>query len=194
MRRSVVLAVFAVCLPQLGFAQTNEPKWISDSITGCRVWDYLQPNGLFRWTGSCQNGMAQGPGSLRWFKDGKPNGVYEGVWQDGKLTGRAVVVTGDGSLYVGEWRDGQPNGHGIWDFQSGIRYEGDLHDGTVTGFGVATALNGGRYEGQWRDGMPNGEGHLVAPDGSVYDGMWINGCFKDGKKVAGVGIEPSSCH
>ena len=49
-----------------------ESGWITDSISGCRVWtDDLDPNLSVTWTGSCKDGLAEGQGTLKTFQDGK---------------------------------------------------------------------------------------------------------------------------
>ena len=111
------LFVFAVliCLLALSnFGQADQPGWMADAQTGCRVWNARpQPNERVTWSGACQNGFAQGEGVEQWFQNGQPSIRYEGEFRHGKHNGHGVQTFADGSRYEGEFRDGTRNGYGI---------------------------------------------------------------------------------
>ena len=60
-------------------------NWLADAKTGCKIWDGVPEAGeSVSWDGPCQDGLASGPGTLLWFKDGKANGSYVGERVAGK--------------------------------------------------------------------------------------------------------------
>ena len=190
-----ILAAFALCLPQPGFAQVDVPYWITDSRTGCRVWNSYPhpPNEAVSWSGSCVNGMAQGPGVVQWFKDGKPSEGGHVEFRNGKMNGHGVYTAEDGSRYDGEMRNNMANGHGIATLANGSRYEGEYRDNKRNGRGLQTYANGDRYEGEWHDHKSNGAGKLTFVSGEVYNGFWTEGCFRDGNRRAALEVALSSC-
>lgn len=67
-----------------GAGSADAAGWIADAQTGCRVWSAQpEPTESVSWSGSCANGLAQGQGTLQWFKNGKPNGHSMGEFRDG---------------------------------------------------------------------------------------------------------------
>jgi hypothetical protein len=144
----------------------NAGEWVADKL-GCQIWN---PNPQLEesvtWSGSCTNGRAEGPGTVRWSKGDTIAETDEGEWHDGRQT---------------------KNGVQTW---SGGRYEGELADGEPNGRGVLT-LQKLRYEGEFRGGKPNGSGTLTAGAQSVR-GSWKDGCLQGARK-ASVGIPLSAC-
>ena len=193
MRLSVLIIVGLLTLANVAHAQSPQAGWIADAKTGCRVWNsYPDANLTVTWTGACVRGIAQGKGVLRGFEDGKPIGVYEGEYRDGKRTGHGVIVWANGDRYEGDWRDDNANGHGVYVSANGDRYEGDFRDDKRTGHGVIVWANGGRYEGDWKDNQANGVGRLTVSNGT-YNGVWTAGCFKDGNRRASIGVDLATC-
>jgi hypothetical protein len=160
------LAVWFAAL--LLVAPASAGDWISDNRMRCRVWN---PNPTAQesasWSGSCEDGFAQGEGVVQWFRNGLPLERNEGSWMRGRQVGHGVQV----------WTTG--------------RYEGDVRDGMPHGHGVLV-LGDARYEGEFSDGKPNGAGILRNPKG-VFEGIWKSGCFRSGNRIASIGVEVSSC-
>ncbi len=180
----------------------TKAQWYETNRTGCQIWNpgpgAQETNG---WSGTCQDGKADGQGTLVWnyiFKGDRKQGSYEGgylagnlhgrgvyTWdggdryeggfKDGKATGQGVLTYANGGSYEGDWRDSQYHGRGVLTYADGYRYEGDFKDGKQSGQGVATFADGHRYEGDWRDDDFNGRGVLTSPNGDRYEGD-----FKDG--------------
>jgi hypothetical protein len=101
------------------------PGWSTDARTGCRVWNSNpEPGETMSWNGACQGSLAQGRGVLQWFKDGKPNGRYEGDYRDGKVNGRGVYSWASGTRFEGEFRDDRPDGPGTLTQSNGTVYSG----------------------------------------------------------------------
>ena len=107
----------------------------------------------------------------------KPNKVYEGEIEDGKMNGQGTLRLADGSVYEGEWKDGNMHGKGTYTSSYGSVYEGEWKDDKKHGKGKLTFSNGDVYEGEWKDGKMNGKGKMTYSNGSVYEGKW-----KDDKK------------
>jgi hypothetical protein len=158
---AIVLAGSSMALP----ARAGE--WAADAKTGCQVWNpNPQLDEVVTWSGLCNNGRAEGPGTVHW------------------TTGEIAVETDEG-----EWHDGRQAGKGTQSWQSG-HYDGDIADGEPEGTGILTLRNL-RYEGQFRHGKPNGSGTLTARSEAV-SGIWKDGCLQ-GKRKASVGIPLSAC-
>ena len=216
--RTGMIAAAALVLVALAptTGQAAEPGWTADPQTGCRVWNAApKGNETISWSGRCQSGVAQGPGVMQWFEDGKPSERDEGEWRDGKMIGRGVTAWANGNRYEGEFRDGQRSGRGVYTWANGNRYEGeyrddkrnghgveiqadgsrydgDYRDGHRDGHGIQTFANGDRYEGQFRNGRPDGPGKYTS-SGGVFEGVWNHGCFKDGNRWAAVDIDSAAC-
>jgi hypothetical protein len=111
-------------------ADLKGAHWIADASTGCRVWDANPVAGeSIKWTGACQNNLAQGRGALQWFKDGKLAAQYEGDVRDGKANGRGIFSWVSGGRYEGEFRDDRPNGAGTFRHATGRTYSGPWTNG-----------------------------------------------------------------
>lgn len=165
----VVTALAALALP--ASAQTVQPRWIGDPTTGCRVWNSApEPGDSISWSGDCRDGLAQGRGTLQWFKDGKPASRFDGQFRDGVLDGR-----------------------GVYTFANGARYEGEYVEDLRHGWGVLTETDGSRYEGEWRHGLPNGSGSFRDVTGAVVSGTWTKGCLREGDRVATVLTTRRAC-
>jgi hypothetical protein len=141
---------------------------VADPHSGCKVWNPHPVGGeTVDWSGSCVDGLAQGPGSLQWMRDGR------------------VMEKDDG-----EWNQGRQTGPGTQDWNSG-RYQGELAGGEPSGQGVMT-LQRARYEGAFRDGKPNGRGTVTNLEG-VFKGIWKDGCLADGKRKITFAVSSAAC-
>ena len=90
------------------------PGWVTDPKTGCRVWEPSPQGETVSWSGPCENNLAQGRGVLQWFKDGKPNGRYDGEVSGGKMNGRGLYTFPNGDRFDGEYRDGVRSGRAVY--------------------------------------------------------------------------------
>ena len=200
-------------------AETQQPGWIADVQTGCRVWNLTpdpSPNTTVTWSGPCTEGAAQGQGILQWFVDGKPdqryegefraglangrgvllftNGArYEGEFKDGRFNGHGVYAGADRGRYIGDYRDGKAHGRGVFSWPTGARYEGEFRNGKQNGHGIFTSAEGHCYEGEYRDNKPNGVGTFKLVDGQEFSGTWSNGCLAQGDDWAAVGVSKEQC-
>lgn len=159
----------------------------------CRIVDTSATAGATAtWEGPCKDGYAEGNGSLLWFKDGKPQDIYEGQlvrgvpngqghlftaakvhyiggFSDGKLKGAGTRVDSEGRKLVGNFDAGHPVG--IVDYRSkeDNRYHGgwDAEQDAPSGQGTMDYALGGRYEGQWQGGAGVGTGTVTYPNGII---------------------------
>jgi hypothetical protein len=165
--RSVAAAALSACL-LVAARNAYAGEWIADAQSGCRVWDpNPQLTETVAWSGSCANGLAEGPGTVQWLKGSVAIETDQGEWRDGRQAGKGTQT----------W----PTGH----------YEGELADGEPNGRGVLT-LQKLRYEGEFRDSRPNGIGSLTE-GGDTVQGVWKDGCLQGGGRKASIGIPLSAC-
>ena len=108
-----VLVALALLLPTTALAQNAPPSlppgWITTSNQSCKVWNpEPQPKETVTWSGGCKDGLAVGQGKLEWFVDGKPDAIFEGVYNTGKRNGPGVIIMPDGRRQQGMWIDDKP--------------------------------------------------------------------------------------
>jgi MORN repeat len=160
-----VTALLAVIV--IGVAPTHAGTWVVDTKSGCQVWNpNPQLDESVSWSGSCDNGRAEGRGIAQWSRNGKPGETDEGEWRNGRQVNKGTQSWSTGR-YEGELSDGEPNGHGVLTLQKL------------------------RYEGEFRNGRPNGFGTLTTESESVR-GTWKDGCLQ-GSRRASIGVPLSAC-
>ncbi|KAJ3672951.1 hypothetical protein LUZ60_006325 [Juncus effusus] len=124
--------------------------------------------------------------------------VYEGDWDQNKITGKGRVVwrsgasyegevcggflegSGtfkgtDGSIYDGCWKLSKYYGMGTKVYESGDSYEGFWKEGLQEGLGKYSWTNGNTYLGNWKAGKMSGKGVLKWSNGDIYNGFWKDG-------------------
>jgi hypothetical protein len=109
------------------------------------------------------------------------DGVYEGGWKSGRMSGQGKLSFEDGEEYNGSWMNGLRHGEGQQIFADGSTYEGSYFRGLRNGYGKATFPNGDKYEGFWRGNMLDGEGVYTFSDGGSITGTWRKGKLRIGK-------------
>eukprot|EP01062_Namystynia_karyoxenos_P028127 TRINITY_DN21375_c0_g1_i1.p1 TRINITY_DN21375_c0_g1~~TRINITY_DN21375_c0_g1_i1.p1 ORF type:complete len:373 (+),score=114.99 TRINITY_DN21375_c0_g1_i1:120-1238(+) len=107
-------------------------------------------------------------------------GVYEGDWEDDKMSGFGVLHLKTGNSYEGNFADNKFEGWGKLRWKSGKVYEGQLRAGVMCGKG-RLACDEGIYEGEFYDNQMNGRGTMHFANGDIYTGefraglMWGQG-------------------
>jgi hypothetical protein len=150
-----------------------DPKFLDSDRSNCQVWDAMpQRNETVTWSGSCENGKAQGVGVA--------------TWQYTDRTGQPQTETYSGALQAGK-----PNGRATIHFADGAGYDGEYQDGMKSGYGVYTGKND-KYAGEWKNGKPNGLGTYTDGEGS-YTGQWKDGCLDGKDEVIAVGNSLDEC-
>jgi hypothetical protein len=126
--------------------------WIADASTGCKVSNPKpEPNESIRWKGKCKNGLAEGKGTLEWFKGGQPYSVSTGNFREGKLHGHVIYHSANGGFYEGETVNDKKDGHGIVRWVNGDSYEGEFVNDSRTGHGTYRYADGRIESGIWRN-------------------------------------------
>ena len=105
--------------------------WVADPKTGCKIWDAApDPAEKITWSGKCEDGMADGDGTLQFYIGNDPAARYEGEMRNGRSDGHGVNVEPDGTRYEGGWRNNAANGQGVYT-KAGVRYEGMWFNGCL---------------------------------------------------------------
>ena len=108
--------------------------------------------------------------------------VYAGDIADGKLTGSAQIVYGNGDKYSGHVDDGRKSGSGTYSWSNGASYEGDWSNDRMNGNGTyryPTGKAGYKITGSFSDGQPDGECQYYTDSSKSYKTDWRNGvCVK----------------
>jgi len=97
-------------------------------------------------------------------------------------------------IYEGEFRNGMMTGKGYFSFYNGDKYTGEFLNSTMTGYGCYTTMEGTKLIGHFDDGVCNKHGKKIYPDGTVYIGEFLNDIEhgkgmlirKDGTSIKGI--------
>jgi hypothetical protein len=82
----------------------RDPHWIKDAVSNCWAANpHPEPGETITWTGACQNGLINGPGTLTWYLNGKAEDRDEGNFARGELAGHGRVSFPDGAVFEGEF-------------------------------------------------------------------------------------------
>jgi hypothetical protein len=153
-------------------AEAASTGWVKDA-RGCRVLvGNTTSDTTVQWSGQCQAGYAEGPGSLTLFSAGVKRFVTEGHLRAGQVEGFGRYQSVTGARYDGEFRGGLRNGQGTFIWPDGSRYIGEWLNGKRSGRGVFHWTNGARYEGEWRNDQKSGQGKMVGPNGEQFEGVF----------------------
>ena len=127
--------------------------------------------GVTAWSGACPDGLAQGPGELR-FANGN---VAEGPYVDGKQHGQWVLRFADGNVLEGPYVDGKAHGQWVHRIADGGVHEGPYVDGNRHGQWVHRIADGGVHEGPFVDDKRHGQWVARFADGTVAEGPYVDG-------------------
>jgi hypothetical protein len=158
--------------------KADEPprQWAFDTSNGCKVWN-AEPIGsdiTVHWSGRCENGLAQGPGTVRWLSNNKQVAELSGTMEQGKLRGHTSGVEEPGNRFDGMYIDSLPEGQGKASFADGSTYSGQWHRGRQLGYGVMTFPPA---HPQYQDLLKNGKGSRVENGIYVLRGWWEGKTF-----------------
>jgi hypothetical protein len=161
---------------------TNPPfiyaqeAFIRDS-QGCGVYNqHPKPGEQITWSGDCQGGLAQGPGTVQWLVNGNLQSTEIAQFKNGKTFGHATITSVDGTRTDLEFHDGKVT-HAKTQFANGNKSEWDFPQGDNLGRGTFVWADGTIYKGDWLDGHFNGRGVTQKPDGAKYMGEYKNDRF-----------------
>lgn len=162
--------------------------------------EIVQNGGVY--FGDVKGMIPHGKGKYRWSISGT---VYEGDWEEGKMTGIGKITWSsgisyegdfcggflngfgtmtnpDGSTYVGSWRLNIQHGFGRKKYSNSDIYDGSWKEGAHEGSGKYAWSNGNMYIGNWKGGVMCGRGVMKWTNGDLFDGYWSNG-YRHGSGV-----------
>ena len=141
----------------------------------CYVWNpSLDEGATVTWTAGCNEGFAQGTGTLRWAWD-EGESSSEGLLRDGQRHGNWVQRYSDGTVYEGPYVDGKKHGNWVGRYANGMIFEGPYVNGKRHGNWVQRFVSGLVQEGPYADGKRHGNWVLRLSDGGVQEGPFVDG-------------------
>ncbi|XP_058191801.1 phosphatidylinositol 4-phosphate 5-kinase 8 isoform X2 [Rhododendron vialii] len=152
-----------------------------DSYVGNFKGIFPHRRGRYTWSdgtvyeGEWEEGKMTGKGQIFW-----PSGAtYEGDFSGGYLHGFGTLTCSDGSIYRGDWRMNVQHGLGRKEYCNSDVYDGSWKEGVYEGSGWYSWSNGNTYIGNWKGGKMCGRGVMKWENGDRFDGFWLNG-FRHG--------------
>ncbi|XP_076947467.1 phosphatidylinositol 4-phosphate 5-kinase 7-like [Bidens hawaiensis] len=128
--------------------------------------------------GCWEQGKMTGNGRIAWSSGAS----YEGDFSGGYLDGFGKLTSRDGSIYIGSWRLNNKHGLGRKQYSNSDVYDGCWKEGVHEGNGKYAWCNGNMYLGNWKGGSMCGRGVMKWLNGDLYDGYWLNG-YRHGSGV-----------
>ena len=139
--RACLAAALSVALLIASAAHAQQPGWIADPRTGCRVWNESPvADEHISWSGPCVKDIANGRGTLQWFHRKKPTDRYEGELVNGREEGQGTYFWDTGARYEGAWRDGKAHGYGTRTSKEGQTFTGQYVNGCFSSDGRRAAV------------------------------------------------------
>lgn len=158
-------------------AQPEAPRhWAADTSNGCKVWSPEPIGGeiTVRWSGPCENDLAQGPGTVRWLNNTKQVAELTGTMVRGKLRGHTTGVEEPGNRFDGMFIESLPEGEGKASFADGSIYNGEWHRGRQLGYGIMTFPPA---HPQYQEMLRDGKGRKAENGAYVLRGWWEGKTF-----------------
>ncbi len=168
MRQKLFFSIIFIILCSNIGAQTYtlEDKWV-DCGNNVQLLDpYYSPGVSFQWTGSSENGKADGYGVAIKYKHGKFESKYEGTYKQGIREGHGTFTHADGSVKTGTFVNGQLMGQGSMFTDDGHSYEGCFVNYRMHGKGIIRFANGASFVGIVADDAPH-TGTFTDYDGTI---------------------------
>ncbi|KAI7749148.1 hypothetical protein M8C21_001213 [Ambrosia artemisiifolia] len=128
--------------------------------------------------GCWEEGKMTGDGRITWSSGAS----YEGEFSGGYLDGFGKLTTPNGSIYIGSWRFNNQHGLGRKQYSNSDIYDGSWKEGVHEGNGKYAWCNGNVYIGNWKGGSMCGRGVMKWVNGDLFDGHWSNG-YRHGSGV-----------
>jgi hypothetical protein len=188
----VALTLFA-CLVAVAARADTTPTFFKDQRTGCNVGTFTPEPGLsVRWSGPCQNGLAEGSGTVEWLKNGVSTGHSDGAYHSGLREGQFAIANPDGSTSVAAFHNGKPApvfvvdpashcsvGTFSNDTQLSVHWSGACNAGKAEGPGIAEWKKAGsfasRSEGTFHGGLLEGRGIKQTSDNYRFEAEFHDG-------------------
>lgn len=153
-----IVGALAVPAVSAWFGFGPSPHWTTVNASDCQVWDEDDDDGIAAWSGTCVDGLGEGPGVLTF------------TMTDG------LVIRYEGTMSAGKFQ-----GAGVWSTSEGQRIEGPFNNSAFTGR-VTVTWYGNRYEGMFEADIPTGIGRCQDATGNTgscqlsesWDIIWVN--------------------
>ena len=104
----------------------------------------------YHYVGNFINNNFDGKGRIDIYNEG----IYEGYFEDGTISGNGVFKWINGQYYEGEMKNGIMDGYGKICYENGIIYEGYFKNGKKQGKGVVLNIYGNKYKGKFNKEIP----------------------------------------
>lgn len=165
MRIKIVIIAILSAISIAANAQTLKEEWIVCNKQGCKLLDPYYSEGVtFKWEGSCVNGKANGYGKATKYINGQYESTYEGEYKNGIREGKGKFTHKDG-VQEGIFIKGQLTGVGTYQFTNGDKYSGEFVNYQMHGRGVYYQPSGEKFEGFFTNGYYTGK--YIYRDGKV---------------------------
>lgn len=150
--------------------------WAADTSNGCKVWspEALARDTTVRWSGRCEDGLAQGQGTVRWLNNNKQVAELAGTLNKGKIRGHTSGVEEPGNRFEGMFIDSLPEGEGKATYADGSIYMGQWHRGRQLGYGIMTFPPA---HPQYQEMVSNGRGRKIENGVYALRGWWEGKTF-----------------
>ena len=164
----------------------------------CYLWNPgLGLGAAATWSGDCDDGLANGMGTITWTFEGDKVQFEMGMLRGGQRNGRWVSVRADdGSgealyYFAGPYVDGQRYGRWVFRFPDGQIEEGPYERGQQHGQWNIRFADGDTGEGPYVNGEKHGRWVYRSDDGSSCSVQFLNGeqqgeCKQDERSEGGV--------
>ena len=148
----------------------------------CYLWNPgLALGAVATWSGHCNDGLANGMGTITWTFEGDKVQFEMGILRGGQRNGRWIAVrAGDSSgeeLYysAGPYVEGQRYGRWVFRFPDGQIEEGPYERGQQHGQWNIRFADGDTGEGPYVNGEKHGRWVYRSPDSSSCSVQFLNG-------------------
>lgn len=129
MKKIIPVILFLIFISINNYVIAQSGVFTKDASSGCMVWNDINPEFTITWSGKCNDGYADGEGTLTWFE------------------GKNIIAS-----YTGRMQKGYVTGKGKYIYEGWGSAEGNFVNGTLQGQGKMLMLNGGKLEGNFVDG------------------------------------------
>ena len=159
----------------------------------CYLWNPgLALGAAATWSGDCDDGLANGLGTITWTFEGDKVQFEMGMLRGGQRNGRWASVRADDSsgealyYFAGSYVDGQRYGRWVFRFPDGQIEEGPYERGQQHGQWNIRFADGDTGEGPYVNGEKHGRWVYRSDDGSSCSVQFLNGeqqgeCKQDGR-------------
>ena len=150
-------------------------NWIFD----CMIWIEGATDEIsVKWSGDCDDGYADGEGTIKVFRSGNKISEYTGEVKRGKPEGKGTFKK-DGYVWNGDWENGLFHGRGELTYpkknkKNYKKYKGEWESNKKDGLGTMWWRDSSKYEGNWKNDVRHGVGTQYESDGNWYKCTWKN--------------------